>query len=796
MLIAALLLTALVAAGCALLPAFVGRRGPVPADGLAALGVWGGVWCFGWLAYHRPGLAVGFDFFRLIVFCALTLWVAGCVCGLRMLRGARRALLLVPLVLGCELFVFNLPYFTTHSYTPVQLIDYLDPNYNVGRGMGTVSLDSDRTVLHFVGLDLPIYNLRLDGLTNDDPDLLHRNSTFSFTVQAADEANATMNTFGEWQVAYDAPRSHVLTLDLTGHVRELSLQARAYRTAHADFPVAITLSGITANAPRPLDFSLLRVLALALVLAAACALRPGSSLWHRPWLHPDAVCRAAGAVCGLVLAAGVVVTPFLCPGNTGLATAQYNTAFWDGHSTVSFVYQQYGALAHSLLNGRLDLEQDPPPELVAMENPYDPLARDAAGASARLLWDHAYYNRRYYVYFGLVPCLLFQLPFEAVTGIQNLAYAPCMVVLGLLYLWACFGLVRQCARRWRPQLSCAGALLSVAALAAGSQLYSLLLRPYIYEYAILCGAALLLVGLWQWMAAANTPVQHHGALCARLALGSLCVALVAGCRPQMELFAFLAVPMFWQRYVAQKRLTTRQGRVELAAFVVPVVLVAALLMWYNAARFGSVLDFGANYNLTGNDMTRRGFNPVRIAPAVFTSLLDPPRLKGVFPFIEEARLQTNAMIRSVSEPFCGGLLATTPWLWALAALALPAVRRTLRRAGDRFAVIAFAMAAAAAITVVDCQMAGVLYRYLMDFSPVLLLAAALCWWELEHMLQQRAAAQSTAAALLPALRVCMALAVAWSCWYRFCTLFAAEPWMQGLNAGLYLQTARAIQFWL
>ena len=48
---------------------------------------------------------------------------------------------------------------------------------------------------------------------------------------------------------------------------------------------------------------------------------------------------------GLVLAAFVVVIPFWEPSNTGLATKDYNTAFWDGESTVSFVYQQYGALA-------------------------------------------------------------------------------------------------------------------------------------------------------------------------------------------------------------------------------------------------------------------------------------------------------------------------------------------------------------------------------------------------------------------------------------------------------------------
>ena len=362
---------------------------------------------------------------------------------------------------------------------------------------------------------------------------------------------------------------------------------------------------------------------------------------------------------GLVLAAFVVVIPFWEPSNTGLATKDYNTAFWDGESTVSFVYQQYGALAHSLLNGRLDLEADPPAELLALDNPYDAGARDAAQIND-IHWDHAFYNGRYYVYFGIVPCLLFQLPFEALTGIQNLAYAPCMVLLGLIFLAACFGVVGQAVRRWFPQASAAAYLLAVAAVALGSQFYYLLLRPYIYEYAILCGAALLMLGLWLWLSAASTPVEKRGALVVKLVFGSLCVALVAGCRPQMELFAFLAVPIFWPRYIGQKRLRSRAGAGEAAAFLLPVVLVAAGLMWYNAARFGSPFDFGANYNLTGNDMTQRGFNAVRIGPAVFTSLFELPSWQGVFPFLRETDVQTNAVIRTISEKFTGGILAATP----------------------------------------------------------------------------------------------------------------------------------------
>ena len=206
-----------------------------------------------------------------------------------------------------------------------------------------------------------------------------------------------------------------------------------------------------------------------------------------------------------------------------------------------------------------------------------------------------------------------------------------MVILGLVFLLSCFGIMGQVVRRWFPSAPTAAYLLSVAALMLGSQLYVLLERPYIYEYALVCGAALLLLGLWLWLSAAATPVEHSGVLTVRLAFGSLCVALVAGCRPQMELFALLALPIFWNRYITRGRLRTRAAVREGLAFLLPVVLVAAGLMWYNYARFGSPFDFGANYNITGNDMTSRGFNVVRLGPAVFTSLLEPVHLKGVSP---------------------------------------------------------------------------------------------------------------------------------------------------------------------
>lgn len=99
----------------------------------------------------------------------------------------------------------------------------------------------------------------------------------------------------------------------------MTLTAAGYSSTYAQFPVALTFSGITANAPRALNFSVLRFIAVLLALLAVYGLRPASGLWHRRWLAGNVCDRAAAAVLGLVLAAFVVVVPFWEPGNTGLA---------------------------------------------------------------------------------------------------------------------------------------------------------------------------------------------------------------------------------------------------------------------------------------------------------------------------------------------------------------------------------------------------------------------------------------------------------------------------------------------
>ncbi|MFT7794713.1 UNVERIFIED_CONTAM: hypothetical protein ODY05_16615, partial [Salmonella enterica subsp. enterica serovar Enteritidis] len=78
----------------------------------------------------------------------------------------------------------------------------------------------------------------------------------------------------------------------------------------------------------------------------------------------------------------------------------------------------YADLARAMADGHLYLDEEPPQWLQEMEDPYDKGARDEAQKQSGepYLFDVAYYDGHYYVYFGVVPVVLFYLPFYLLTG--------------------------------------------------------------------------------------------------------------------------------------------------------------------------------------------------------------------------------------------------------------------------------------------------------------------------------------------------------------------------------------------
>ena len=197
---------------------------------------------------------------------------------------------------------------------------------------------------------------------------------------------------------------------------------------------------------------------------------------------------------------------------------------------------------------------------------------------------------------------------------------------------------------------------------------------------------------------------------------------------------------------------------EFALFALPFVLVAAGLMWYNAARFGSPFDFGANYNLTSNDMTKRGFSAARIGPAILYYLFAPNPMSATFPYLSTIQPVTNAVGLTIVEQHYGRPVCLFSFFVDICTAAAACAAAWPKR--DCGALWAGCCSRRWRFSVLDAQMAGILYRYQMDFALPVMFAGAVCWLAAENAMEDVRTALPVGGQLQRMLRTGMLVAVA------------------------------------
>ena len=261
---------------------------------------------------------------------------------------------------------------------------------------------------------------------------------------------------------------------------------------------------------------------------------------------------------------------------------------------------------------------------------------------------------------------------------------------------------------------------------------------------------------------------------------------MVGCRPQLFLLAVPAAVSLGKGFFAPSRLRTREGLCDFAALAVPVAAVALPLMWYNYARFGSVLDFGANYNLCFNDMRRRGFVWDRIPLGIWAYLFAPVKTVLDFPFVEANYFSSSYLGVTISEATYGGLFAVTPFFLTIPVLFL-AGRRF--RQGKAFALASAGIAAGSVIVLADTEMSGILMRYFGDFAIFFGMAALLSWMAL----YERAESGTVRRLMRLFLAVCLLAAAL----YQGCIFFldTGEALMD-LRRDLFSLVKYQVMFWL
>lgn len=370
-------------------------------------------------------------------------------------------------------------------------------------------------------------------------------------------------------------------------------------------------------------------------------------------------------------------------------------------------HRQYQELAEALASGNVYLPVEPVQELKEAKNPYDTIFLQANQIHYQA--DYAYYDGKYYVYFGIVPELLLYLPCFLLTG----HHLPNYMAVFLFYsgfIVAVFGLYREIVKRWFVNTPYFLYLTACILTVGGGNYLFMIARPDMYNTPIVASNMFTVMGLWLWMVgkyAVSAKVKRPAYLA-----GSLCMALVSGCRPQMLLFSLLAVPLFWDEVIKKRELFGRKRPLDTVCICLPYVLVAAGIMYYNAARFGSPFDFGATYSLTSNDMTKRSFYVSQTLLGLWHYFLKPPVFSTEFPFLQGEQVVSDSyMGRLNAEYSYGGMLLCNAFFWTLF---MAGRGKEILKQKKLTAFVWISVVIAVILGMVDVTGAGILQRYMAD----------------------------------------------------------------------------------
>lgn len=673
--------------------------------------------------------------------------------------------------IGLECSVFNINFYSSAKNVEEDVSHRFSSFENDD---GSYTLPANE-IIQIPEINQNIKNIRFD-LSNGNPEKL------SVIIYLTDEGNKYYFGNPERVLYKNVAKSQYINIHTAGNSQSIAFKFE-------DTEESVNLDSISINCNRPFEFSLLRIIIVFAILCLCYIFRASSPLFKRKITEDEyskntLVMGFLGIQCAIIIILGTINPVFM-----GIASSSYNSYKWDGKG-IDFVelsmehHNQYDELAQAILQGKTYIDNDDVPQsLIDMENPYDTTARSqqALLSGDEYRWDVAYFNGHYYVYFGIVPLLIMYLPFRLITN-SPFPSAVGIMIFAFIFCIGVFKLLDLICKKHFKNVSVGVYLLTALTFVNCCGAMFLVKRPDFYSVPIITSMAFVIWGLYCWLKAFDCEKRKN----LLFSVGSLCLALSVGCRPQSVLICLLALPLFLGYFFKDKHLFSKKGVIDLISLAVPVVVVASGIMYYNYIRFGSPFDFGSSYNLTTNDVTSRGLVFGRTGLGLFTYLFQPPQFTAVFPFIEAVDIKTNYIGKTITEYCFGGLITSLPFLWTL--FLLSKVKATLK-SKKLFAFTTTLVAIGIAIVVADTQAGGLLQRYYSDFGYIFFLAAAIITFSYceEKQLENNAYSTNKLTKNLSFLSIFYSFALAFS---------VADVTIESQNPTLFGTIANLVQFWI
>lgn len=410
----------------------------------------------------------------------------------------------------------------------------------------------------------------------------------------------------------------------------------------------------------------------------------------------------------------------------------------------------YAQLFSSLLNGRLDLDVPVDPALLeSLNNPYDVTERTAMLKGIGAIWDRAYFEGHFYCYFGIAPIFAVYFPVYLITGFR---YIPTTGTATLvLLLFALFGIhsaLNAASKIFHIRKPAFLYLLSMPACALGFLLPVLGSSADMYYLPVASAYCFL-----AWTLASGFGAFLKQKVFLRrlfLCLSGFFLASAFASRPTVALSGILLIPLFVSWISKEKKSWWK----EAICFCIPLFAGVGFIFWYNYARFGSPLDFGASYQMTVHDIRSNGISFSLLGESLVHYFLQSPAYSGLFPYYGPSRLDLASY---------GVYFYST---WNIGAFHLPLTvfpfLGWLPKKKDpvRTATVLIAALLSVALAFIDLCLAGACIRYLFDILFPLMFAGILMLWEwgesISSSVSGKAGFRLTAVLALPLLLTCAA----------------------------------------
>jgi hypothetical protein len=394
----------------------------------------------------------------------------------------------------------------------------------------------------------------------------------------------------------------------------------------------------------------------------------------------------------------------------------------------------YNLLVRGFRAGHLSLQEDVPPGLAQLADPYDATANGPYRLRPYLLHDQSYYKGRLYLYFGVTPALILFWPFVALTG-QYLFHRQAVAIFCAGGFLTSVGLLHAIWRRYFVEVSIV--VLAACALALGLTTSApvVLSQADVYQVPICCGYMLTMLTLTAIWCALHEPERNW----LWLAAASAACGLAVGARPSLLFGAVILLVPVAQAYRQQRQIWTL-----LIAATGPIMLFGLGLMLYNALRFDNPFEFGLRFQLSGLPHTMPQL--FSLHDFWFNSrvyFLEPVHWSLEFPYVGRIVPPPIPLGHSDMEG-AFGVLTNTPLVWL--ALAAPLAWRD--RSDEAGSILRWFVTAVTLFFGISALTIALYFytsvRYEVEFLPALVLLAVMGILGLERTLANRPTWRRTA----------------------------------------------------